>query len=121
MSYGFEMFKADGSLQFSSNDRTFVLIDTFDINSTETGSRNYPGYSNARVFVAASVNEGPYTQLYCPDLTFFGVGHRITVSGNSSQATVTWDYATSVFYSGGTSGTTTIQPRAGSTLYVYAI
>lgn len=122
MSDGFQFFKQNGALQFSSDDNTFVLLDEFVVAAgSGSGSRSYPGYDSSRVFATVVRDEPPNTSSTCPTPTY-SFGHTVWVTGNSGIATVNWTYVTYVQYqaSGGYVGYASY-PTTNSTLYVYAI
>lgn len=122
MSNGFQLFKPNGTLQFSSDDVSFVLIDEFVVPAgSGTGSKTYAGYSNARIFATVVRDEPPSTASYCPT-PLYSFGHTVWITGNSSSGIVNWSYVTYIQYqaSGGYVGYASY-PTTASTLYVYAI
>jgi len=121
MSYGFEVFKSNGTRVFSSDDKTFVLIDEFIIGAGSTGTRSYPGYPSGRVFATAIRTEPGNTSGQCPS-PGYTFGHAISLGGDANAATVSWSIPQYPAWGGNQFlGYYNAVPSTNSTVYVFSI
>lgn len=74
MAYGISIYKADGSLAFSSADVTWMQIDQFTVAADGTASNDYPVMSGMTVITQVQmVNDPPDDQeAYAPEVVVTG-------------------------------------------------
>jgi len=76
--YGLRVYDANGAISFDSNTIACLLIDSFSVGATSSGSKVYNWIGTHSLFATSVVQLGS------------NGGHKVTVSGN----TVTWTVIT---------------------------
>jgi len=87
MAYGFEIYGATGALEMSSNDFSYVPIDSFLVNPSTSGSRTYTGLGSVNMVVVQTPEE-PVSIDQSSLLDFNTVNTTVTVSG--ADKVVSW-------------------------------
>ncbi len=83
MAYGFSMYKADGSLSFSTADITWQTLETFTVAANGSVTKYYPEAAGFTIIAQRQlVNVPPSSQEdYVPDITISGT--TVTVAPQS--------------------------------------
>ncbi len=88
MSYGLSVFKADGSLGFSTADITWQTLDQFTVNANASVSNNYSEASGLTIIAQRQlVNVPPNSQEdFVPNVTVSGTTVSVAPQSGKSSA-----------------------------------
>jgi len=88
MSYGLNLYKADGSLGFSSDDVTWNQVDFFYVAASGSASNTYSVLSGRTVLLVQMMIDPPSTTAKSIAHTLSQAGTTINVSGGNQNTYV---------------------------------
>jgi len=87
MSYGFEIYNGSGTKVFSDADLSYVILDTFQVSPTATGSKTYTDMGNYQFLLTQTAVE-PTTTTIAQLMSFNTT--TLTWSSSGTNRTVYW-------------------------------